>query len=132
MPLPWPITRPLEIDPNDAANLNHLAWLRPLVPARISATATLPSATPCKLASRRSTALPGYLDTLAAAFAEAGRFEDAVRWQEKAVALVESDHKADYESRLVLYQAGQPYREAEEPVEPPNPTSQPTSGESGT
>jgi Flp pilus assembly protein TadD len=55
------------------------------------------------------------LDTLAAAYAEAGRFEAAVRFARLAAdkARSEGDHAlADaVERRLVLYKAGQPFRE---------------------
>ena len=66
---------------------------------------------------------PGYLDTLAASHAEAGRFDDAVRWQEKAIKLVDADRKADYEARLEQYEAGSPFREAEEIPETEKPAS---------
>jgi hypothetical protein len=53
-----------------------------------------------------------YLDTLAAAYAEAGDFAAAIKWQEKAASLVFSDkEKVDYGSRLTLYQAGKPCRD---------------------
>ena len=52
------------------------------------------------------------IDTLAAAYAEAGDFENAVRWQKKATDLVEAEQKEDYQSRLALYESGQPYHES--------------------
>ncbi len=58
---------------------------------------------------------PGYRDTLAAAYAEAGRFDDAVAEQERAIEMLRAagrhDEVADYRSRLDLYRRGQPYRE---------------------
>jgi tetratricopeptide (TPR) repeat protein len=117
-----------EIDPEDAATLNHLAWLRATCPqadVRDAAAAIRDATRACELTDY---AMPGYLDTLAAAYAEAGRFEDAVRWQGKAIKLVENERKADYESRLALYQAGQPFREVEEPPETPSPTSGDSTG----
>ena len=51
------------------------------------------------------------LDTLAAAHAEAGDFEQAVKWQEKVVSLLPPAERADSESRLKLYREGKPYRE---------------------
>ena len=53
----------------------------------------------------------GSLDTLAAAYAEAGDFDKAVEWQKKVVNLATADQKADYESRLKLYLDKQPYRQ---------------------
>ena len=56
------------------------------------------------------------LDTLAAAYAEAGRFPEAVRASRKAVDLASSRGQPELakqmESRMRLYQAGQPYHES--------------------
>jgi tetratricopeptide (TPR) repeat protein len=55
---------------------------------------------------------PAYLDTLAAAYAEAGDFAAAVKWQSRAIELLPDEAmKADFQSRLALYQAGKPYRQ---------------------
>jgi TPR repeat protein len=63
-------------------------------------------------ATRRSNA--SFLDTLAAAYAEAGDFEKAVAIQNEAIALLKgAASKQDYTSRLRLYEAKTPYREAE-------------------
>jgi TPR repeat protein len=60
---------------------------------------------------------PAYIDTLAAAYAEAGRFEDAVRAQQRAIDALPRDASATsrdvFVERLELYRAGQPYREAQ-------------------
>jgi hypothetical protein len=55
---------------------------------------------------------PNSLDTLAAAYAEAGKFERAVGAEEEAIALVrtEEEMKTAFISRLKLYQAKVPYR----------------------
>jgi tetratricopeptide (TPR) repeat protein len=55
-----------------------------------------------------------FLDTLAAAYAEAGEFEKAVAIQNEAITLLkDAASKQDYTSRLRLYEAKTPYREAE-------------------
>jgi len=52
-----------------------------------------------------------FLDTLAAAYAEAGQFDKAVAAQQQAIGLLRSEkEKADYVARLTLYQANKPYR----------------------
>jgi tetratricopeptide (TPR) repeat protein len=51
------------------------------------------------------------LDTLAAAYAEAGMLEKAVEWQEKAITFAPDAEKEDYRSRLKLYREGKPYRD---------------------
>ena len=54
---------------------------------------------------------PQHLDTLAAAYAEAGQFEKAVSTQQEAIALLQTEaEKNDYRSRLKLYEAKKPYR----------------------
>jgi spermidine synthase len=57
------------------------------------------------------------LDTLAAAYAAAGRFAEAVAAAERAVPLAESGGQAELarriQSRLELYRAGRPYRAAQ-------------------
>ena len=53
---------------------------------------------------------PVVLNTLAAAYAEAGDLDEAVRWQARAVEVAPVDEKADFLSRLELYKAGSPYR----------------------
>ena len=52
-----------------------------------------------------------WLDTLAAAYAEAGEFGKAVEWQQKAVAMAPENVKPDFRARLELYEAGKPYRQ---------------------
>jgi len=58
-----------------------------------------------------------YLDTLGAAYAEAGRFEDAVRVARQAVELATAARNAaqaeKYRRRLTLYEWKQPYHESE-------------------
>ncbi len=54
-----------------------------------------------------------YLDTLAAAHAEAGDFNAAISSQTLALELlIDERRKDDFRSRIVLYQAKKPYREA--------------------
>ncbi|UCF42745.1 MAG: tetratricopeptide repeat protein [Planctomycetota bacterium] len=58
---------------------------------------------------------PSYLDTLAAAYAAAGRFDRAIETAKKAIKLAEATGKKDLareiRKRLQLYQADQPYRQ---------------------
>jgi len=58
---------------------------------------------------------PPLLDTLAAAYAEAGQFDQAVSTTLQAIEIVRSNPKSPtstLESRLELYRAGRPYRES--------------------
>jgi Flp pilus assembly protein TadD len=54
---------------------------------------------------------PDVLDTCAAAHAEAGDFENAVKWETRAIDLLNDEkRKEDFRGRLRLYQARRPYR----------------------
>ena len=52
-----------------------------------------------------------YLDTFAAAYAEVGRFEDAVRTQREAVARIGRGSRDEYRKHLKSYEGGKPWRE---------------------
>ena len=53
----------------------------------------------------------GFLNTLAAAYAQAQQFDMAVAAQQEAIGLAKSEQeKRDYDSRLKLYQVNKPYR----------------------
>jgi serine/threonine-protein kinase len=56
---------------------------------------------------------PMYLDTLAAAYAEAGQFEEAVRYQTRALEApaLKDDFRTAAKQRLELYRQKKPYRE---------------------
>jgi tetratricopeptide (TPR) repeat protein len=100
-----------ELDPDEVATLNYLAWLRatcPLDEVRDGAAALRDATRACELTDYQA---PGYLDTLAAAHAELGNFEEAIRWQEKALKLVSAAQHTEYESRLELYKSGKSYRD---------------------
>jgi len=55
------------------------------------------------------------LDTLAAAYAAADRFDEARKWIAEAIKLAQAEKQAeavqDYEARQALYEAGKPYFE---------------------
>ncbi len=52
-----------------------------------------------------------HLDSLAAAYAENGQFDEAVKWQKKATELARVAEKEDYRSRIKLYEAKKTYQE---------------------
>jgi tetratricopeptide (TPR) repeat protein len=55
---------------------------------------------------------PYLLQALAAAHAECGQFEDAIKRQEQAVELAPAESRDAYRGLVQLYRTGQPYREA--------------------
>jgi Flp pilus assembly protein TadD len=98
----------------DVAVANNLAWLLATCPEaayRDGPRALRLAEWACKATSHKS---PPLLDSLAAAYAEVGRFDDAVRITRQAIEIVRSSPKAStqtLESRLALYLAGKPCRE---------------------
>ena len=106
----------LEIKPDDIHALNDLAWLRATCPKssfRDGAEGVALAQRALRLSDGRE---PIILDTLAAAYAEAGRFPDAVQTARKALELAERQNKAalakNVKARMRLYEAGTPYRES--------------------
>ena len=94
-----------------AATCNELAWLRATCrdeKFRNGRQAVEYATKACELTAWKEAI---NLDTLAAAYAEAGDFDKAVEWQQKGMDLAPADEKADYESRLKLYQEKKPYRQ---------------------
>jgi len=105
----------LRINPDYVLAQNNLAWhLATHVPAEggdpVRAVALAERA--CRLSDDR---VAKYLDTLAAAYAAAGRFGDAVDTAQKAIQLADSTAQTQLiskiEMRLELYRANQPYFE---------------------
>ena len=67
----------------------------------------------CELTEWKNAA---FIDTLAAACAESGDFDAAVKWQTKAIELSSNENeKEDLGTRLKLYQDKQPFHSAGPP-----------------
>ncbi len=103
--------RALRLDPKHAYPYNNQAWLWATCPEerfRDGRKAVESATRACELTGWKNC---GTLDTLAAAYAEAGDFAAAVRWQTKGMDLAPEGQKADFRSRRELYRTGKPYRE---------------------
>jgi len=118
--------RAIQLDPRDVEAHNNLAWLlatRALEGDDLAKAVSLAERA-CELTDSRS---PKCLDTLAAAYAAAGRFPEAVATAQKALDLAfvrgQSVLVKGVEARLELYRAGRPYREAAQPTERMNPSA---------
>jgi tetratricopeptide (TPR) repeat protein len=101
------------LDPLDPSTLNSLAWLLATCGdshVRDGMRAFALAARACELTGYKSHFC---LDTLAAAYAEAGDFVAAVRWQGAALELVANDPRVAeaYRARLRLFREKLPYRE---------------------
>jgi len=100
-----------QLRPNDADVLNSVARIRSSWPdanLRKPAEAVPLAERACELTKRKH---PGYLDTLAVAYAAVGRFDDAVKVAEQALALAAGNAAlADIiRGRLELFKAGKPF-----------------------
>jgi tetratricopeptide (TPR) repeat protein len=105
----------LELAPDVPECMNALAWIyatSPQAQLRNGAEAVRLAERACQISKRQKTAT---LDTLAAAYAEAGRFDDAVKTTEEIRALAASAHDTNTvdtaRQRLELYKARKPYRD---------------------
>lgn len=106
----------LKLQPQNADVLNNLAWIRAAnaeAGFRDGPEAVDLAERACRLTDFRQPLMVG---TLAAAYAEAGRFDDAVATAEKAralaIALGQQDVAAKNLELIRLFKARQPYREA--------------------
>lgn len=99
------------LDPNNSRAMQGAAWLMATCPDsryRDSRSAIA--------AAQRAIELLGekdyrYLDTLAAAYASGGQFDEAIRTLNEALESTPEEDSAALKSRLALYQKNQPYRE---------------------
>ena len=99
-------------DLDDARGCNNAAWLY----ATSSDESLLNGAEAVRLALRANELMPnvtGYLDTLAAAYARNGQFEEAIAAEEKAISFSSGREKASNQQRLELYRKGEAYTQEE-------------------
>jgi len=105
----------LEKKPNWVELGNKLAWLLATYPDPGIRNGAEAVAIGEKMRSLTAGRDPSVLDTLAAACAEAGRFDDAVRTMQQAIRMLppdaEKNIREDFEARLTLYRAFKPYRQ---------------------
>lgn len=105
----------VEANPMSVDLLNSLAWLLATSPddAQRSAAEAIAFAEKADILTNSSN--HAVLDTLAAAYAEAGRFNDAQARVAAAIALAHdagaTSAVADYQKRLELYRKNQPFRD---------------------
>ena len=111
----------VRLAPDSPLALNELAWLMATYPdatVRNGPEAVRLAEHACAMTGRRN---PELLDTLAAAYAEAGRFPEAVNAAQEAISLARTagDEAAVHQAENLLgfFQSGHPFRE--------NPTSSP-------
>ena len=103
------LTKAIELNPKYAPAYNLLAWLY--------ATAIEPrlrngekgvelALKACELSGWKN---PSYLDTLAAAYARTGDFNNAIKWQEKTLDFPDLRNRTEVQQRLDLYRKHRPW-----------------------
>ena len=105
-------TTAIRLDPKSPAGHNNLAWLRATCPNpkwRDGKKAVELAKKACELSGWKAW---HELNTLAAAYAENGDFNEAVEWQRKAIELGTEDKDSldKARQRLKLYEKGKPHR----------------------
>jgi tetratricopeptide (TPR) repeat protein len=101
----------IQLNPANTLAMNHLAWIYATNPEekyRDGEKAMKYAQAACKMSEYYD---PGCLDTLAAAYAEAGQFDNAIITAKRALAIQGSIPKESIEKRLELYQNRKPYRD---------------------
>jgi len=104
-------TEAIRLDPNFARAYNVRAWIAAScqdAKYRNGKNAVADATKACELTAWK---IGAWIDTLAAAYAEAGDFPSAVKWEEKAIELAPEKSKGDLRSRLDLFKARKPYHE---------------------
>jgi len=101
----------IRLAPKDASSWNGRAWLAATCSEakyRDGKKAIDDATKACELTNQKN---GDYVGTLAAAYAETGDFDSAVKWAVKAIDLAPEKLRGDYQSRLDLYKAHKPYRD---------------------
>jgi len=101
-------TEATRVDPTYVPAYANMAWLLATCPEakfRNGNKAVHYAVFACKLTGWSEFRV---LDTLAAAYAQAGRFEEAVHWQEKVVDMAPLAEQAEFRDRLALYKQEKP------------------------
>ncbi len=106
----------LALDPDNPIVLNSLSWLYSTCTDEDLRDGEQAVALAQRAVSAARELNPHYLDTLAAGFAEAGRFVEACQAMRRAIAVFKTFLPAPglepYRQRLALYEGDEPYRES--------------------
>jgi hypothetical protein len=106
----------LEIDPNNVAAQSGLAWTLATAPDPVLRNGAEALTISQHFPQTTGASNPMLLRVLAAAYAEAGRFPEAIETTERGIALAASQNRADLtailQSDLQLLQSAQPLRDA--------------------
>ncbi len=101
----------IRLDPKLAEGYNSRAWLRATASEsrfRDGKQAIADATKACELTEWNNAA---FIDTLAAAYAESSDFDQAIKWQTRAMELASPEQKAELATRLELYGSQKSFHE---------------------
>ncbi|EAQ77583.1 tetratricopeptide repeat protein [Blastopirellula marina] len=101
----------IQLDPELARAKQGMAWVLATCPQSNVRDADLALRYAAEAAAQIETPDARYLDTLAAAQANFGQFDEAVKTAEQAKTIATEPHAIQVEERLQLYRTEQPFRE---------------------
>jgi Flp pilus assembly protein TadD len=104
----------VHLQPDDPAALNDLAWMFATAQSKQVRNGRRAVSLATKACRLNGWTNAFAIDTLAAAYAESGRFDQAVRYQQLAIQNLRPEDRnaqlAGMQNRLQLYESGEPYR----------------------
>jgi formylglycine-generating enzyme required for sulfatase activity/Flp pilus assembly protein TadD len=119
-------SKAVEVDPADGGAQNNLGWFLATTSKdslRNGSNAVEHALKACELTKWEA---PYYIDTLAAAYGEVGNFDEAVKWENKALSFTEFAKSAEAEGarqRLQLYQLRKPFHQGAKSSTGPSSTN---------
>jgi hypothetical protein len=102
-----------ELGPDDHVMFNAWAWFQATCPDSRFRDGTQAVANATRACEKTNWKVDGIIDTLAAAYAEAGDFAQAVHFQKRVLEarVLPESVRTKALARLALYEQGKPYRE---------------------
>ncbi|MBL9125563.1 MAG: fused MFS/spermidine synthase [Planctomycetaceae bacterium] len=105
----------LRLNPGEVVAMNNLAWLLATCRDQSLRDGELALKLAKQACDGTQNSFPGFLDTLAAAYAELGRYDEAIRTLQTAIEAANKRNETSFvaasRGRMELYQQGRPYRE---------------------
>src|ERR1043165_8457509 len=101
----------MRLTPTLPNSYKNLAWLMATCPEAKFRNGTQAVAYAHHALSMVNEKVVAWFGILAAAYAELGNFDEAVRWQTRCLDGLPANKKPEQEARLNLFKARQPYRE---------------------